>query len=110
MFLVFWSVLPTAIIIFSCTYLCICSKLMYTGEYGGREPASSTMTITMTMPLTMTMTMTSGEDGHMRIYVMGKAVTGIGEVVVYKPPPKKEKPPKLRPRIEQEADNEPVDI
>lgn len=81
MFLVFWSVLPTAIIIFSCTYLCICSKLMYTGE-----------------------------DGHMRIYVMGKAVTGIGEVVVYKPPPKKEKPPKLRPRIEQEADNEPVDI
>ena len=31
MFLIFWSVLPSAIIVFSCLYICICSKLMYTG-------------------------------------------------------------------------------
>ena len=30
----------------------------------------------------------------MRVYIMGRAVTGIGHVVVYKPPPKKEKPKK----------------
>ena len=34
------------------------------------------------------------EDGHLRVYIMGRAVTGIGHVVVYKPPPKKEKPKK----------------
>ena len=36
----------------------------------------------------------NSEDGHMRVYIMGRAVTGIGHVVVYKPPPKKEKPKK----------------
>jgi hypothetical protein len=79
-FLVFWALVPSCIVVFSCCYLCICSKLMYTGE-----------------------------DGHMRIYLMGHAVTGIGQVVVYKPPPKKEKPKKT-PRIEQEEKNEPVNI
>jgi len=53
--------------------------------------------------------MYTGEDGHMRIYVMGRAVTGIGQVVVYKPPPKKERP-KRTPRIEQESKAEPVNI
>ena len=50
-----------------------------------------------------------GEDGHMRIYFMGQAYTGIGEVVVYKPPPKKEKPRKC-PRVDQEGKNAPVAI
>lgn len=79
-FLVFWTLVPSCIIAFSCIYICLCSKLMYTGE-----------------------------DGHMRIYIMGRAVTGIGQVVVYKPPPKKEKP-KRSPRLEQEEKNEPVSI
>jgi len=61
-FLIFWAILPSVVIVISCVYICICSKLMYTGE-----------------------------DGHMRIYIMGRAVTGIGEVVVYKPPPRKER-------------------
>ena len=64
-FLVFWTLVPAGVILFSCAYICICSKVMYTGE-----------------------------DGHMRVYIMGRAVTGIGHVVVYKPPPKKEKPKK----------------
>jgi len=64
-FLVFWTFVPAGVILFSCAYICICSKFMYTGE-----------------------------DGHMRVYMMGRAVTGIGHVVVYKPPPKKEKPKK----------------
>ena len=64
-FLVFWTLVPAGVILFSCAYICICSKFMYTGE-----------------------------DGHMRVYMMGRAVTGIGHVVVYKPPPKKEKPKK----------------
>ena len=67
-FLVFWTFVPAGVILFSCAYICICSKFMYTGE-----------------------------DGHMRVYIMGRAVTGIGHVVVYKPPPKKEKPKKPKP-------------
>lgn len=52
--------------------------------------------------------MYTGEDGHMRIFVMGRAVTGIGHVVVYKPPPKKEKPEKKK--TVDDAKNEPVAI
>ena len=48
-----------------------------------------------------------GEDGHMRIFCCGRAVTGIGHVVVYKPPPKKEKPKK---RNVDEEKNDPVAI
>ena len=29
--------------------------------------------------------LSSGEDGHMRIYIMGRAVTGIGEVILSRP-------------------------
>lgn len=55
-FLILWSVLPGSIMILSCVYMCICSKFMFIGD-----------------------------DGHMRIFCCGKAVTGIGEVAVYKP-------------------------
>ena len=48
-----------------------------------------------------------GEDGHMRIFCCGRAVTGIGHVVLYKPPPKKEKPKKRNVDAEK---NEPVAI
>ncbi len=48
-----------------------------------------------------------GEDGHMRIFCCGRAVTGIGHVVVYKPPPKKEKPKKRNVDAEK---NDPVAI
>ena len=78
LFLVFWTLLPFCVILFSCSYICVCSKLMYTGE-----------------------------DGHMRIFIMGRSVTGIGHVVVYKPPPKKEKP--RRKTVEDEK-NDPVAI
>ena len=62
----------------SCGYICICSKFMYTGE-----------------------------DGHMRVYLMGRAVTGIGQVVVYKKPP-----PKTRKKsaVADDDKNEPVAI
>jgi len=78
MFLVFWALLPLCVIVFSCTYICVCSKLMYTGE-----------------------------DGHMRIFIMGRSVTGIGHVVVYKPPPKKEKPKR---KVLEDEKNDPVAI
>ena len=52
--------------------------------------------------------MYTGEDGHMRIFCCGRAVTGIGHVVVYKPPPKIPKPPKKR-NFDDEK-NEPVAI
>ena len=81
-FLVFWTFVPAGVILFSCAYLCICSKFMYTGY------VLSLNNITL---ITLTHTR---EDGHMRVYIMGRAVTGIGHVVVYKPPPKKEKPKK----------------
>jgi hypothetical protein len=48
-----------------------------------------------------------GEDGHMRIFCCGRAVTGIGHVVVYKPPPKKEKAKKRNVDAEK---NDPVAI
>ena len=75
-FLVFWSLLPACIIVLTCAYICVCSKFMYTGE-----------------------------DGHMRVFVMGRSVTGIGQVVVYKPPPKKEKT-----KRKTEEDGNPVAI
>jgi len=56
-FLLFWSMIPGAIMFVSCVYMCVCSKFMFIGD-----------------------------DGHMRIFCCGKAVTGIGEVAVYKPP------------------------
>ena len=77
-FLLLWSVMPGAIMFLSCVYMCVCSKFMFIGD-----------------------------DGHMRIFCCGKAVTGIylysykililkliscsgiGEVAVYKPPSKK---------------------
>merc|ERR1711963_977096 len=70
------DILPSVVIVVSCFYICICSKLMYTGE-----------------------------DGHMRIYIMGRAVTGIGEVVVYKPPPRKE-----RKKKEESNGKKPVNV
>ena len=79
-FLVFWTFVPAGVILFSCAYICICSKFMYTGE-----------------------------DGHMRVYIMGRAVTGIGQVVVYKPPPKKEKTRKKSAAADEDK-NEPVAI
>ena len=51
--------------------------------------------------------MYTGEDGHMRIFCCGKSVTGIGHVVVYKPPPKKERPKK---RNFDNEKNDPVAI
>lgn len=78
MFLIFWSLFPGSIMLISCCYVCVCSKLMYTGE-----------------------------DGHMRIFIMGRAVTGIGHVVVYKPPPKKEKQKK---KPGEDDKNDPVAI
>ena len=42
-----WSVLPGSIMVLSCVYMCICSKFMFIGD-----------------------------DGHMRIFCCGKAVTG----------------------------------
>ena len=51
--------------------------------------------------------MYTGEDGHMRIYCCGKAVTGIGHVVVYKPPPQKEKKEKKQRNFDNEK-NEPA--
>ena len=77
-FLVFWTLVPVGVILFSCGYICICSKFMYTGE-----------------------------DGHMRVYLMGRAVTGIGQVVVYKKPP-----PKTRKKsaVADDDKNEPVAI
>jgi hypothetical protein len=58
-FLIVWSVIPGMIVMVSCIYMCICSKFTETGD-----------------------------DGHMRIFCCGKAVTGIGNVVVYKKPSK----------------------
>ena len=46
-FLMLWSVLPGSIMVLSCVYMCICSKFMFIGD-----------------------------DGHMRIFCCGKAVTG----------------------------------
>ena len=46
----------------------------------------------------------------MRIYCCGKAVTGIGRVVVYKPPPKKEKPVRRPARNFDNEKNDPVAI
>jgi len=57
--LLMWSVIPGSIMVVSCLYMCICSKLVFTGD-----------------------------DGHMRIICCGKAVTGIGNVAVYNPPSK----------------------
>ena len=45
--LLMWSVIPGSIMVVSCLYMCICSKLVFTGD-----------------------------DGHMRIICCGKAVTG----------------------------------
>ena len=47
-FLMFWSLVPGVIMVVSCLYMCICSKLVFTGD-----------------------------DGHMRIICCGKAVSGI---------------------------------
>ena len=47
-FLMLWSVLPGSIMFLSCVYMCVCSKFMFIGD-----------------------------DGHMRIFCCGKAVTGI---------------------------------
>lgn len=58
-YLMLWSFLPGVIMVISCVYMCICSKFIFTSD-----------------------------DGHMRIFCFGKAVTGIGEVAVYKPPSK----------------------
>ena len=46
-FLLLWSVMPGAIMFLSCVYMCVCSKFMFIGD-----------------------------DGHMRIFCCGKAVTG----------------------------------
>jgi len=58
-YLMFWSLIPGAIMFISCVYMCVCSKFMFIGD-----------------------------DGHMRIFCCGKAVTGIGDVAVYKAPSK----------------------
>jgi len=58
-YLMLWSILPGTIMFVSCVYMCICSKFMFIGD-----------------------------DGHMRIFCCGKALTGIGDVAVYKPPSK----------------------
>merc|ERR1719347_955034 len=55
-YLMLWSIMPGCIMLVSCVYMCVCSKFMFIGD-----------------------------DGHMRIFCCGKAVTGIGEVAVYKP-------------------------
>ena len=47
-FLMLWSVLPGSIMFLSCVYMCVCSKFMFIGD-----------------------------DGHMRIFCCGKAVTGM---------------------------------
>ena len=46
-FLMVWSIMPGAIMALSCVYMCVCSKFMFIGD-----------------------------DGHMRIFCCGKAVTG----------------------------------
>ncbi len=46
-FLLLWSVIPGTIMVISCLYMCICSKFVFIGD-----------------------------DGHMRIFCCGKAVTG----------------------------------
>jgi len=76
-FFVFWTIFPGVLITISCAYVCICSKLMYTGE-----------------------------DGHMRVFLMGRPVTGIGRVVVYNPPPKKER----KKKFDDPDKNDPVAI
>jgi len=58
-YLMLWSILPGTIMFISCVYMCVCSKFMFIGD-----------------------------DGHMRIFCCGRALTGIGEVAVYKPPSK----------------------
>jgi len=58
-YLLLWSLLPGTVMFISCIYMCVCSKFMFTSD-----------------------------DGHMRIFCCGKAVTGIGEVAVYKAPGK----------------------
>jgi len=58
-YLMLWSLLPGTIMFISCIYMCVCSKFMFTSD-----------------------------DGHMRIFCCGKAITGIGEVAVYKAPGK----------------------
>jgi len=78
MWLLLWSLVPLCVMVCSCCYICICSRFMYTGE-----------------------------DGHMRIFCCGRAITGIGHVVVYKPPPK---PPKREKRNFDDEKNEPVAI
>ena len=47
-FLMFWSLVPGVIMVVSCLYMCVCSKLVFTGD-----------------------------DGHMRIICCGKAITGV---------------------------------
>ena len=47
-----WSVLPGSIMVLSCVYMCICSKFMFIGD-----------------------------DGHMRIFCCGKAVTGVYRII-----------------------------
>lgn len=61
-FLLLWSIIPAIIVTCSCIYMCTCSKLTFTGD-----------------------------DGHMRMFCCGKACTGIGNVIVYKPPSKNSK-------------------
>jgi hypothetical protein len=46
-FLLLWSVIPGTIMVISCLYMCICSKFIFIGD-----------------------------DGHMRIFCCGRAVTG----------------------------------
>eukprot|EP00090_Calanus_glacialis_P012973 TRINITY_DN21608_c0_g1_i1.p1 TRINITY_DN21608_c0_g1~~TRINITY_DN21608_c0_g1_i1.p1 ORF type:complete len:555 (+),score=115.35 TRINITY_DN21608_c0_g1_i1:209-1873(+) len=58
-YLMLWSILPGCIMFVSCVYMCVCSKFMFIGD-----------------------------DGHMRIFCCGQALTGIGDVAVYKPPSK----------------------
>jgi hypothetical protein len=49
MLLIFFASIPGGIFIFSCLYMCGCSRFIFVGE-----------------------------DGHMRLTCCGKAVTGIG--------------------------------
>eukprot|EP00090_Calanus_glacialis_P012976 TRINITY_DN21608_c0_g1_i5.p1 TRINITY_DN21608_c0_g1~~TRINITY_DN21608_c0_g1_i5.p1 ORF type:complete len:555 (+),score=111.67 TRINITY_DN21608_c0_g1_i5:209-1873(+) len=58
-YLMLWSILPGCIMFVSCVYMCVCSKFMFIGD-----------------------------DGHMRIFCCGQALTGIGDVAVYKAPSK----------------------
>ena len=46
-YLMLWSIMPGCIMLVSCVYMCVCSKFMFIGD-----------------------------DGHMRIFCCGKAVTG----------------------------------